>query len=83
MLIKHTYDPGCVAALRAATQQTVLNALSKRYKHIRILLHLSHFISQIIWERYSCAQHNHCYGGCRAPLIPFVRIPLKIEEKIS
>jgi hypothetical protein len=30
-LIKHTHDPGCVAALRAATQQTVLNALAKRY----------------------------------------------------
>jgi hypothetical protein len=25
-LIKHTYDPGCVAARRGATQQTVLNA---------------------------------------------------------
>jgi hypothetical protein len=30
-LIKHTHAPGCVAAQRAATQQTVLNALAKRY----------------------------------------------------
>jgi hypothetical protein len=27
--VKHTQDPGCVAALRAATQQTVLNDLAK------------------------------------------------------
>jgi hypothetical protein len=31
--MKYAQDFCCVAALRAATQQTVLNALAKRYKN--------------------------------------------------